>query len=143
GVAVHFGLTDDQLAVQRAVREFAEREIAPYVTDYDREERFPVEIFKKAAGQGYSGGVVPTEYGGAGLDHVTYALLIEEISRACHILGAALSFPSGLAGSSLLKFGTDAQKRKYLAPLARGDMFMAAGVTEPGSGTDVAGMRTT
>ena len=140
---MHFGLTDDQLQIQRAAREFAHREIAPHVASYDQDERFPIDIIRKAAAHGYSGGVIPPEYGGAGLSHVAYTLFIEEISKICHVVGCALSFPSGLAGSSILQFGTEAQKQKYLAPLARGETFMAAGVTEPGSGTDVAAMRTT
>ncbi|MBI3949768.1 MAG: acyl-CoA dehydrogenase family protein [Acidobacteria bacterium] len=138
-----FGLTEEQLQIKKAVREFALGEIAPHVTTYDEEERFPVEIIKKAAQQGYMGGVVPVEYGGAGLDYTTYTLIIEEISRVCQVVGCALSFPSGLAGSAVLRYGTDEQKRKYLMPLAKGEAFAATGVTEPGSGTDVAAMRTT
>jgi glutaryl-CoA dehydrogenase (non-decarboxylating) len=113
------------------------------VAQYDLEERFPVELFRKAAALGFVGGVVPTEYGGAGLDFVTYTCLIEEIARVCHAVACALSFPSGLAGSALQRFGTEEQKQKYLAPLARGEVFAAAGVTEPHSGTDVAAMETT
>jgi alkylation response protein AidB-like acyl-CoA dehydrogenase len=140
---MEFGFTEEQLQIKKAVREFALREIAPHVAEYDREERFPVEIVRKAAAQGYMGGVVPVEYGGAGLDHVTYTLIIEEISRVCQIVGCALSFPSGLAGSAILRYGTEEQKQRYLAPLARGDAFASVALTEPGSGTDVAALRTT
>jgi len=138
-----FGFTEEQLQIKKAVREFALREIAPYVAAYDQEERFPIEIVKKAAAQGYMGGVVPVEYGGAGLDHVTYTLIIEEISRVCQIIGCALSFPSGLAGSAILRYGTEEQKQRYLKPLAQGEVFASVALTEPGSGTDVAAMRTT
>lgn len=138
-----FGLTPEQKELRQLARDFAEREVAPHVADYDREERFPVELIKRAAELGFSGGVVPTEYGGAGLDHVTYAMLIEEISRVCHIVAVALTLPSGLVGNSILRYGTEEQKQRYLAPLARGDAFGAAGVTEARSGTDVSDMDTT
>ena len=75
---------------------------------------------QQAGALGFAGGIVPTEYGGAGLDHVTYAALIEEISRHCHIVACALTFPSGLVGNSILRYGTEEQKQRYLAPLARG-----------------------
>ncbi len=138
-----FSLSEEQQQIRKAVREFAQREIAPHVMEYDQQERFPIELVKEAAKHGYMGGVVPPEYGGAGLDYLTYTLIIEEISRVCQIIGCALSFPSGLAGSAILRYGTEEQKRKYLRPLARGEAFAATGVTEPGSGTDVAAMRTT
>jgi alkylation response protein AidB-like acyl-CoA dehydrogenase len=138
-----FSLTPEQQDLVALARDFARKEIAPEVAAYDREERFPVEIIRKAAGLGLMGGVVPTEYGGAGLDHKTYALVVEEISRVCHIVGVALTLPSGLVGNSVLAFGTEEQKQRYLAPLARGDVFGAAGVTEARSGTDVSDMDTT
>lgn len=138
-----FGLTPEQKELRQLARDFAEREVAPHVADYDREERFPVELIKRAAELGFSGGIVPTEYGGAGLDHVTYAMLIEEISRVCHIVAVALTLPSGLVGNSILRYGTEEQKQRYLAPLARGDAFGGAGVTEARSGTDVSDMDTT
>lgn len=139
---MEFDLTPEQKELRRLAREFAEREIAPYVAEYDREERFPVEIVRKAAALGLMGGIVPPEYGGAGLDHVTYAMVIEEIARTCHVVAVALTLPSGLVGSSILRYGTEQQKQRYLAPLARGEVFGAAGVTEARSGTDVSDMET-
>jgi len=139
---VDFALTEEQQQIRQAAREFAAKEIVPHVAQYDAEEHFPIEIVRKAAALGYMGGVVPPKYGGAGLDHLSFALLLEEISRACHVVACALSFPSGLAGSALLRYGTEEQKQKYLAPLTRGEMFAATGVTEPHSGTDVAAMET-
>jgi len=133
----------EQATLLDAVRDFAQKEIQPYVADYDREERFPIEIVRKAAELGWVGSVLPEEYGGQELDWMTYTRLVEEISRACHIVGVAISFPSGLAGAGILRYGTEAQKREYIAPLCRGESFAGAGVTEPGSGTDVASMRTT
>jgi alkylation response protein AidB-like acyl-CoA dehydrogenase len=140
---MEFGWTEEQQEFRRVAREFAQREIAPYVADYDRDERFPAEIVRKAAALGFAGGIVPTEYGGAGLDYVTFAALIEEISRTCHAVACALTFPSGLVGSSLLRYGTEEQKQRYLAPLARAEIFAGAGVTEARSGTDVSDMDTT
>jgi alkylation response protein AidB-like acyl-CoA dehydrogenase len=141
--SVDFDLTPEQRDLVQLARDFGQREIAPHVADYDREERFPVEIVEKAAELGLMGGVIPQEHGGAGLDHVTYALMIMEISRYCHVVGVALTLPSGLVGSSILAYGSDEQKRRYLGPLARGEAFGAAGVTEARSGTDVSDMDTT
>ena len=138
-----FGFTDDQLRIKRMAREFAEREIAPKVAEYDREERFPIEIARKMGELGMLGGVVPEQYGGAGMDYISLTLLVEEIARHCQSLGTICSFASGLAGSGLLHYGSEAQKERYLAPMARGEIFAGAGVTEPHSGTDVAAMETT
>ena len=138
-----FSLSDVQRDLVGLARDFAAREVAPHVADYDREERYPVELIKQAAGLGLLGGVVPVEYGGAGLDYKTYAMLVEEVSRVCHVIGLAMSVPSGLVGSSILAFGSEEQKQRYLAPVARGDAFGAAGVTEARSGTDVSDMDTT
>ena len=137
-----FGWTEEQQQIRKTAREFAEREIAPFVAEYDAQERFPLDIVRKASELGFMGGIVPPEYGGSGLDFVSNTIILEEISRACHAVGCALSFPSGLAGSALLRFGTEEQKQKYLKPLAKGEIFAATGVTEPHSGTDVAAMQT-
>jgi alkylation response protein AidB-like acyl-CoA dehydrogenase len=137
-----FSLTPEQQDLISLARDFARREIAPYVSDYDRDERFPIEIVRKAAALGLMGGVVPTEYSGAGLDYKTYAMVVEEISRVCHVIGVAMTLPSGLVGSSIQIYGTEEQKQRYLAPFAAGDVFGAAGVTEARSGTDVSDMDT-
>ena len=138
-----FDWTDEQQELRRLARDFAEREIAPHVAEYDRDERFPVEIAREAGKLGLAGGIVPHEYGGAGLDYVTYSMLMEEISRTCHIVACALSFPSGLVGNSILRYGSEEQKQRYLVPLAKGETFAGAGVTEARSGTDVSDMDTT
>ncbi|MBI2861648.1 MAG: acyl-CoA dehydrogenase family protein, partial [Chloroflexi bacterium] len=138
-----FSFTAGQLATQRAAREFTEREIKPYVRDYDREERFPIEIARRMGALGMLGGVIPEEYGGAGLDYVSFVLLIEEVSRSCQVLGQTASAPSGLVGAGILRYGTEELKRQYLTPLARGQTFAGSGLTEPHSGTDVAAMETT
>jgi alkylation response protein AidB-like acyl-CoA dehydrogenase len=140
--AVDFGWTAEQEELRQLARSFGEKEIAPHVAEYDREERFPREIVRAAGELGLAGGIVPPEYGGAGLDHVTYAMTMEEISRYCHVVACALTFPSGLVGNSILRYGTEEQKQRYLTPLARGEHFGGAGVTEARSGTDVSDMDT-
>ncbi|HEX3246139.1 MAG TPA: acyl-CoA dehydrogenase family protein, partial [Chloroflexota bacterium] len=137
-----FSFTSEQESIRQLAREFARDRIAPLVQTYDREEHLPRELVREAGKLGLTGGVVPIEYGGAGLDYVTMTLVVEEISKVCHVMGTLVSFPSGLAGSGLLLYGTEEQKQQYLAPLARGEIMAGAGVTEPGSGTDVAGMQT-
>ncbi|HKP17914.1 MAG TPA: acyl-CoA dehydrogenase family protein [Gaiellaceae bacterium] len=132
----------ERQALREAARAFAEKEITPHVADYDREERFPAEIVRKTAELGWIGAVLPEEYGGQGLDWVSFAMLIEEISRACHVVGLAISMPSGLVGGGILRHGSDEQRQRLIPPLVHGQAFAGAGVTEPGSGTDVASMQT-
>src|SRR3990170_3573785 len=112
-----FGFTEEQLRIKRMAREFAEREIAPQVAAYDREERFPIEIARKMGELGMLGGIVPEQYGGAGMDYMSLTLLVEETPRHCQSLGTICSFASSLAGSGLLHFGSEAQKQQYLAPM--------------------------
>ena len=138
-----FSLTEEQRGYQALVREFAEREVLPHVRDYDREERYPIEIVRKMAPLGFLGGTIPEAYGGPGIDHLTMALGIEEMSRVCIHMGSAMGRAAGLVGSGILQFGTEAQKQRYLVPLARGETFAGTAVTEPHSGTDVAAMETT
>jgi alkylation response protein AidB-like acyl-CoA dehydrogenase len=136
-------LVDNRRAIVRAVGEFAEREIAPLVAEYDAQEFVPRDLLKRMGALGFFGGVVAEEYGGLGLDYVTFAELIEEVSKTCQIMGTLLSMPSGLVGASLERFGTPEQRERWLRPLAAGEMFGATAVTEPRSGSDVAGMTTT
>jgi alkylation response protein AidB-like acyl-CoA dehydrogenase len=126
-----------------AVRDFANGEVAPLVRDYDRDEKFPPALLKRLGELNFVGGTIPPEYGGLGLDHRAYAAILEEMSTVCHALGVLMSMPSGLVGSGILRYGTEAQRQQYLAPLARGEIFAGAGITEPHSGTDVANMQTT
>ena len=102
-----FALTAEQESLLELARDFARREIAPHVAQYDREERYPIEIIRQAAELGLLGGVVPVEYGGGGLDYKTYAMLVEEVSRVCHVVGLSMSLASGLVGSSVQAFGTE------------------------------------
>jgi alkylation response protein AidB-like acyl-CoA dehydrogenase len=136
-------LSIEQGNIVATVRDFAAREVAHRVHDYDRDEYVPRDLLEKMAELGFYGGRIPERYGGLGLDHVTYALAIEEMSTVCHVMGLFMSMPSGLVGAGIHRFGTEEQKERYLVPLAQGRAFGGAGVTEPHSGTDVAAMQTT
>ena len=142
GIAAHPDPAERRAIVEMA-SEFAAREIAPRVADYDRAEELPTDLLERMAALGLFGGVIPVELGGTGLDFVTFSALIEEVSKSCQILGTLVSMPSGLVGGSLERFGTEEQRERWLRPLAQGDIFGAAAVTEPGSGSDVASMTTT
>ena len=133
--------SNDQIVEQAGA--FARKVIAPLVAEYDRNEKLPRGVLDQMAELGFFGGVVSPEWGGLGLDHLTFARLIEEVSRVCHIMGTLISMPSGLVGSGIERFGTDAQKEQWLRPLAEGKIFGGSAVTELDSGSDVAGMRTT
>ncbi len=136
-----FSLSEEQRTILDMVARFAEREIAPYVGIYDREERFPTEIYGKMGPLGLTGGVIPEQFGGTAMDHVTYALMVMELARHCQALAAAATWASGVAGVSLLQFGSDELKRKYLIPLAQGAAPAAIALTEPHTGSDVASLR--
>jgi alkylation response protein AidB-like acyl-CoA dehydrogenase len=133
----------EKKALLEAVAEFAQQEIAPRVTAYDQAEKLPRDLLAAMAELNIFGGVVEPEYGGLGLDYGTFAELVVEVSKVCQVLGTLVSMPSGLVGASISAFGSEAQKRRWLEPLARGEIFGAAAVTEPNSGSDVAGMQTT
>jgi alkylation response protein AidB-like acyl-CoA dehydrogenase len=124
------------------VRKFGENVVSPAVREYDAKEKIPTAILTQMAELGFFGGTVPQEFGGLGLDYLTYVSVIEEISRFDHCLGVLMSMPSGLVGSGILKFGTLEQKERWLRPLALGDIFGGGAVTEPRSGSDVAGTQT-
>lgn len=136
-------LTAEQRLIRDTVREFAQAEIAPRAREVDENERFPRENFAGMADLGLMGLPIPEEYGGAGADTVSYALAVEEISAACGSTGLTYAAHVSLACGPLLYFGTEAQKQKYLVPLARGEHLGAFGLTEPQSGSDAAGLRTT
>lgn len=125
------------------VRDFARTRVAPRVTEYDRLESIPRDLLHEMAALGFFGGTVPTELGGNGLDHVTFAQIIETMAHVDHILGVLMAMPSALVGGGILQFGTADQQDRWLRPLASGEIFGGAGVTEPQSGSDVAGMQTT
>jgi butyryl-CoA dehydrogenase len=135
-------LTEEQRQVRDLCREFADRELKPNARKWDEEHRFPREAVKQLGEMGLMGVAVPTDWGGAGMDTVSYALAMEEISRGCAGTGVIMSVSNSLYCDPVLKFGTDAQKQEFLAPYAKGDKLGAFALTEPMSGSDAAEMRT-
>jgi butyryl-CoA dehydrogenase len=140
---MNFHLTEEQEMLRKMVRDFAEAEVAPTAAERDEEERFDRSIFEKMAELGLTGIPWPEKYGGAGADYVSYVLAVEELSRVDASVGVTLSAHVSLASWPLYKFGTEEQKQKFLRPLAEGKKMGAYCLTEPGSGSDSAGMRTT
>ena len=138
---MHFELTEDQQMIRDAAREFAQNEIAPVAARYDESGEFPTETIRQAGELGFMGVEMPEEYGGAGLDSLSFALVIEEISAACAAHGVIVSVNNTLYGVPLLDFGTEEQKQKFLKPVASGKVNGAYALTEPQSGSDAAAMR--
>jgi butyryl-CoA dehydrogenase len=137
-----FQLTDEQLQVRNLCREFADKELRPNARRWDAEHQFPREAVRQLAEMGLLGVAVPPEWGGAGMDNVSYALAMEEISRGCAGTGVIMSVNNSLFCDPLLKFGTTEQKGRFLSPFARGERLGAFALTEPMSGSDAAEMRT-
>lgn len=140
---MQFKLTEEHEMIRKMVRDFAQNEVAPTATERDEEERFDREIFDKMAELGLTGIPWPEEYGGIGSDYLAYCIAVEELSRVCASTGVTLSAHTSLAGWPIYKFGTEEQKQKYLRPMAQGEKIGAYGLTEPSSGSDAGGMRTT
>lgn len=124
------------------VREFAASVVAPGVIERDRNETYDREIVHAAGELGLLGGIVPTQYGGPGLDHQTFSAIVIEMSRVDHLVGLAMTFPSGLGGSGLLAFGTEEQRQELLPGMCTGETIASAAITEPSSGTEVRNMHT-
>jgi alkylation response protein AidB-like acyl-CoA dehydrogenase len=140
---MHFELTPEQSAIQALAREVAEAEIVPNAGAWDREHRFPDELFPKLAALGLMGVCVPEEYGGAGSDFLSYVLVLEELSRADAGVGVTVAVHTSAATLPILAFGTDEQRARFVPPLARGEQLGAFALTEPGSGSDAGSLRTT
>src|SRR5215510_22911 len=140
---MEFELTEEQIQMKMSVREFAEAEIAPHVMEWDEAQHFPVELLPKLAELGLLGVLFPEEYGGAGLGYVEYATAIEELSRVDGSVGISVAAHNSLCSNHIYQYGNDAQKKKYLVPLASGNRLGAWGLTEPGAGSDASGTRTT
>lgn len=134
-------LTDEQKLIQQSAREFVDAEIKPYVRDWELKGEVPDAVYKKMAAQGFLGAPIPPEYGGAGLDAVAYAILTEELAKGCSSLRTSLSVNASLFGQTLLRFGSEAQKKKWLVPCAKGDRLGAWALTESQSGSDAAAMK--
>ena len=137
-----FKLSQEHLMARDLFRSFAENEVKPLAQEVDEEERFPAETVEKMGKLGFMGIPIPKEYGGQGCDYLTYALCIEELAKVCGTTSVILSGHTSLGMSPILAFGTEAQKQKYLVPMAKGEKLGAFGLTEPGAGTNAAEQRT-
>ncbi len=132
----------DQKLMQQSAREFAEKFLKPVAKKLDETQEFPVELIRKAAELGFMGVAIPEEYGGAGMDSVSYTIMMEEIARYCGSTSVILSVNNSLVCGPLLKYGTEEQKHKWLTPLAKGEKLGCYGLTEPNAGSDCAGTKT-
>jgi butyryl-CoA dehydrogenase len=140
---MHIELTEEQKLLKETVRRFAEEVAGPRAKEIDQTGEFPRSFFDQAGELGLAGVAMPEEYGGAGMDTLSYCLVIEEISRVCATSGVILSVNNSLVCDPLLKFGTEEQKKEFLTPLAAGQKLGCFALTEPGAGSDPSGLRTT
>lgn len=138
-----FDLNEEQRLVRKTVREFAESEILPHVEKYEREERYPMELVAKLPELGLMGPMIPEEYGGSFSDVLTYGVICEELARVDWVVASVVSVANSLCGGSLLKYGTEEQKQRYLPGIAAGEIICSACLTEPRGGTDLGNMETT
>jgi butyryl-CoA dehydrogenase len=139
---VNLALTEDQQLLQKSVREFAESEVKPLARENDETGKFPRELFRKAAELGLTGVAIPESEGGAGFDHVSYTIVIEEISRACASTGVILSVQNSLYCDPIHRLGTVEQKQKFLLSFARGEKIGCYALTEPQAGSNAAALQT-
>jgi butyryl-CoA dehydrogenase len=137
-----FDLNDEQKLIQETARTFAERELAERARENDRNNHFDTELVAKIADQGYLGAIVPQQYGGAGLDYVTYAVVVEEIGRHDSAMRTVISVQTSLVCSSILRWGSEEQKQQYLPKLCSGEWLGCFGLTEPDTGSDAADQKT-
>lgn len=138
-----FRLTEEQELIRASAREFTQKYLEPIAAELDEESRYPAEVMAKLAEMDWLGIPYPTEYGGAGSDYLTFAIVIEEISRACASTGFTVSATTGLVLTPIFQFGTEEQKKKFMIPLCKGEKVGAFALTEPGAGTDPASATTT
>jgi len=139
---LHLELTEEQKLLQRTVREFAESEVKPVAKQIDETGHFPRESFRKAAELGLTGIAFPEAYGGAGFDHTSYAIVVEELSRVCASTGVILSVQNSLYCDPIYRFGTEEQKKRFLVPFARGERIGCYALTEPQAGSNAAALAT-
>ena len=140
---MNFGLSDEQALLRKSVREFAESEMRPHIMEWDNAQHFPHELLPKLAELGLMGIQFSEADGGAGMSAVDYCICIEELARVDPSVSLSVAAHNGLGAAHIAAFASDAQKKKYLVPLAKGEKLAAWGLTEPGSGSDAAAMRTT
>lgn len=138
-----FNFTEEQEMLRQTVRNFTDKEIMPYIADWDRKGKFDPTIITKLAELGLMGVCIPEEYGGSGMDYNALAIVCEELERGDTAFRTAVSVHTGLNSMSILQWGNEAQKQKYLVPQANGKKVGAFGLTEPGAGSDVAALQTT
>jgi glutaryl-CoA dehydrogenase (non-decarboxylating) len=138
-----FDLTPEQRLVRRSIREFAEREILPHVERHEREGRYPVELIQKLVPLGYMAPMIPEAYGGSFSDVVTYGIICEELARVDWVVASVVSVSNSLVAGSILRHGSEAQRERWLPPMARGEILTSACLTEPGGGTDLGNLRST
>ncbi|KAA6474821.1 acyl-CoA dehydrogenase [Bacillus swezeyi] len=138
-----FTMSEEHQMIQKMVRDFAKHEVEPTAKERDEEERFDRDLFTKMAELGLTGIPWPEKYGGIGSDYLAYVVAVEELSKVCASTGVTLSAHTSLACWPVYTFGTEEQKQEYLKPMARGEKIGAYGLTEPGSGSDAGGMKTT
>ncbi len=136
-----FGFLDHQLLIRDTVREFMATEVRPHVKDWEKTEHFPLDIIKKLGAMGCCGMLMPEEWGGPGLDTISYVLMVEEVARVHAAISTALAVTNSAVQLPLLAFADDAQKARYLKPLASGDIIGAFCLTEPQAGSDAAGIQ--
>jgi alkylation response protein AidB-like acyl-CoA dehydrogenase len=139
---VDFELTPEQREIQALARDFAQAEIDPHAAEWDREQRFPSELYPKLGALGLMGVCVPDQYGGAGADFVSYILVLEELARADAGVGVTVAVHTSAVALPILRFGTDEQRARFVPPLARGESIGAFALTEPESGSDAGSLRT-
>ena len=139
---MNFDLTEEQKAARQTARDFAEKEIMPVARENDASERFPTDLVRRMADVGILGTAIPEKYGGAGMDYISYALVTEEIGRACSSMRTVLSVTSSLVALTILKWGTEEQKQKHLPRLASGETIGCFALTEPDAGSDAANLST-
>lgn len=140
---VNFDLSQEHQMIRKSVREFADKVVAPGAIERDRTKEFPTAIFKQLSDMGMMGLPFGEEYGGAGADTISFAIVTEELSRACASTGITYSAHISLGGAPINLFGTEEQKHKYLTPICTGESFGAFGLTEPNAGSDAGGTQTT
>src|ERR1700731_703361 len=138
-----FGLTEEQEQLRKEVRAFAEREMAPHVSEWDEKSEFPHAVVKKLGPMGLLGVIFPEELGGAGMGYVEYVLAVEELSRVDGSVGIIVASHNSLCTNHIMLAGNDEQRKRWIPRLASGEWLGAWGLTEPGSGSDAAGARTT
>ena len=129
-----FDLSDEQQLIRETARDFTDKEIVPRARENDRNRHFDTELVRKIADQGYLGAIVPQEYGGAGLDYLTYAIVVEEIGRGCSAMRTVVSVQTSLVCSSIVRWGTEEQKQRWLPRLCSGESLGCFGLTEPDTG---------